>query len=57
METVPRMVVYGEGAVAPVFQGVFYFQNAGETKQQAAWRFNTAMSKMGFEWMEDVRNP
>lgn len=46
-----KNIIYGEGAVSPVFVGSVYMRDDGESKQSADGRFEKAMNLMGFEWL------
>lgn len=48
-----KFVIYGEGPAHMPFMGVFYMKDQNETDEQAAYRFNETVKKLGFEWLPD----
>lgn len=51
----PKMLIYGEGVVSPLFLGSVYMKVEGETEDKAGWRFSEAMLSMGLEWLGEQK--
>lgn len=47
---IPKRIIFGEGAVHPVFLGAIYMKDKVESQAKAAGRFSEAMKSLGFEW-------
>jgi hypothetical protein len=46
-----RMVVYGEGSVAPIFIGSVWMRDEGESMESAERRYSEVAQKMGFDYL------
>lgn len=51
----PKLIIYGEGAVHPAFVGSVYMKDTAESQASADQRFGKAMALMGFEWLGEQK--